>query len=432
MKNIITIRNVTQKKYFSVTNCEKKLMSNKINHCYLLLLSIFLFACGQGNRERSKIPPTPFQTESIQNIASLDALTNAIRNNPSVAENYYKRAIILQKMGDLKRALEDINRADRLKQNTGKYLFVKAMILRDQKEYRDAFAFAQSAEILNVDTPELYTLLGDLSQQRNDLVKAEQYLAKSLQIAPYDGETYFYQGTLAARKGDTATAILKMNQSIDMKPLFKLGYTKLTDILKDRRLYDSALAVNKSAIAQFPKNPEFYIDRGLVYSKFGRLDSALVYFDKAFVIDNKRVETLLYSASIYFRWKNYTKALEYYEKVLDADSDTPNINYLTALTLEQLGLFTKAEEFLKAAIEKDPNDTQAIIAINRVSGHINSALGVYTAPIPVPIKKQTIPVTKPVVEEPKKLLDTSRVKVNIIAPRKKIIIKTDSSRSLKF
>lgn len=421
-------------KYRAEINCEENLMSNKLNYCFLLLLSILLFACGQGNRERSKIPPTPFQTESIQNIASLDALTNAIRNSPSVAENYYKRAIILEKMGDLKKALEDINRADRLKQNTGKYLYVKALILRDQKEFRDAFAFAQSAEILNVDTPELYTLLGDLSIQRNDLVKAEQYLAKSLQIAPYDGETYFYQGSLAAKKGDTALAILKINQAIDMKPLFKLGYTKLTDILKNRRMYDSALAVNKSAIAQFPKNPDFYIDRGMVYSKFGRLDSALVYYDKAFAIDNRRVETLLYSASIYFRWKNYSKALEYYEKVLDANPDTPNINYLTALTLEQLGSFTKAEEFLKAAVEKDPNDTQAVIALNRVSGHINSALGVYTAPLPlpVPVKKQTIPVAKPVYEEPKKLLDTSRIKINIIAPRKRVNIKTDSTRSLKF
>ncbi|CAH0995113.1 Photosystem I assembly protein Ycf3 [Emticicia aquatica] len=407
-------------------------MSNKNNIFFLLLVSILLYACGQGNRERSKIPPTPFQAENIQNIASLEALTDAIRSNPSVAENYFKRAIILHKMGDSKKALEDINRADRLKQNTGKYLFVKALILRDLKQFREAFAFAQSAEILNVETPELYTLLGDLSQQRNDLAIAEQYLAKSLQIAPFDGETYFYQGTLAARKGDTSTAILKMNKAIEMKPSFKLGYSKLTEILKNKRLYDSALAVNKSAILQFPRNPEFYIDRGLVFSKFGRLDSALVYYDKATSIEPGRTDAMLYSATIYFRWKNYNKALEYYEKVLEANPEIPNINYSIALTLEQLGLLTKAEEFLKAEVERDPNNTQAIIALNRVSGQINSALGVYTAPIPVPTKKKVEPAVKPVVEEPRKLLDTARIKVNIIAPKKKVNIKTDSSRRLRF
>jgi tetratricopeptide (TPR) repeat protein len=409
-------------------------MSNNQKKYLFIALSALLYACGQDNRERSKIPPTPFQTESIQNTASLEALTDAIRRNPSLAENYYKRAIVLNKMGESQKALEDINRADRLKQNTGKYLFVKALILRDMKQNREAFAFAQSAEILNVDTPELYTLLGDLSQQRNDLKNAEQYLAKSLQLAPYDGETFFYQGTLAARKGDTLTALLKMNRAIEMKPSLKLAYSSLTEVLRNRALYDSALAVNNSALVQFPKNSEFLVDRGLVFNKFGRLDSALIYFNKAIKMDVKRSDAILYSASVYFRRKNYDKALELYEKVLDANPETPKINYSIALTLEQLGLLTKAEEFLKAQVEKDPNDTQTIIALNRVSGEVNSALGVYTAPIPIPVKKAPIAVSKAksVVEEPKRLLDTARVRVNIITPKKKVNIKTDTSRRLKF
>ena len=407
-------------------------MSKRNNLYYLFIISSLFFACGQGNRERSKIPPTPFQTESVQNIASLEALTDAIRSNPSVAENYYKRASILHRMGDLQKALDDINRSDRLKQNTGKYLFVKALILRDLKQYSEAFASAKSAEILNVDTPELYTLLGDLSQQRNDLKIAEQYLAKSLQIAPFDGEAYFYQGTLAARKGDTTTAILKMNRAIDMKPSFKQGYTTLTEILKNRKLYDSALAVNNSAIRQFPKNAEFFIDRGSVFAKSGHLDSAVVYYDKAANIDNQRTDALLYSASVYFKWKNYTKALEYYEKVLDASPGTPQINYLIGITLEQLGQFTKAEEFLKAAVGKDGTDDQSVLALNRVTGQINSALGVYTPPVPVPAKKAVPVVTKPVAEEPKRLLDTSRVRVNIIAPKKRVNFKTDSTKRLKL
>lgn len=264
-------------------------MSNNKNKYLFIAFSVLLYSCEQDNRSRSKIPPTPFQTESIQNTASIEALTDAIRSNPSLAENYYKRAMVLNRMGETQKALEDINRADRLKQNTGKYLYVKALILRNMEQYREAYESAQSAEILNVDTPELYTLLGDLSQQRNDLKSAEQYLAKSLQIAPYDGETAFYQGTLAARKGDTTTALLKMSKAIEMKPSLKLAYSSLTEVLRNRRLFDSALAVNNSALIQFPKDSKFLIERGLVFNKFDRLDSAIFYFTKVLKIDEKEL-----------------------------------------------------------------------------------------------------------------------------------------------
>ncbi|RYU94844.1 tetratricopeptide repeat protein [Emticicia agri] len=407
-------------------------MQKRLNIYFLVIVAALLAACGQGNRDRSKIPPSPFQVESVMNTAAVDALTDAIRSNPSVAENYFKRASVFLKIGNTERALEDINRADQLKQNTGKYLFVKALILRKMKRYNDAFSFAQSAEILNIDTPELYTLLGDLSQQKNDLASAEKYLAKSLQIAPYDGETYFYKGTLAARKGDTLTAIALMNQSIEMKPSFREGYTKLTEVLQNYRMYDSALVVNKSAMVQFPDNPDFMVERGLVFFKAGRLDSALANYEKVTVVDSKRTDVLLYSAAIYYRWKSYLKALENYEKVLDINEDTPKVNYLIGLTQEQLGNMEAAEEALKEAVEKNPNDEQAIIALNRVSGRVNAGMPNYT-PTSVPVRKPAKPAPKPVVvEEPKKLLDTSRLRINIIKPKEKVNVKTDSSKRIRF
>lgn len=407
------------------------MMQRQVNIYFLLIIASLLAACGQGNRDRSKIPPSPYQTESVMNTAAVDALTEAIRSNPSVAENYFKRASIFLKTNNTERALEDINRADQLKQNTGKYLFVKAMILRKMKRYNEAFSFAQSAEILNIDTPELYTLLGDLSQQKNDLVSAEKYLAKSLQIAPYDGETHFYKGTLAARKGDTLKAIALINQAIEMKPSFREGYSKLTEVLQNYRMYDSALVVNKSAMVQFPKNADLFVERGLVFFKVGRLDSALVNYEKAAALDGKRTDVLLYSGAIYYRWKSYERALQNYEKVLDINENTPKVDYLIGLTQEQLGNIEKSEEALKAAVEKNPNDEQAIIALNRVSGIVNAGIGNYTPPVqarrPAPASSKPV-----VVEEPRKLLDTTRLRINTIKPKAKVNVKTDTSKKISF
>lgn len=396
------------------------------------LLLIVLFSCSKTNRERSKIPPSPFQSATVQDAAAIEALTDAIRSNPSVAENYYKRAIVLLRMGQAEKALEDINQADKIKKSIGKYLLLKAKILRELKKYDEALIIAQGVELLNVETPEFYTLIGDLTQRKGDYTRAAQYLAKSLQLAPFEGETYYYQGVLDARRKDTLSAIIKMLKALELKPSFEQGYSDLTIIFKNRGLIDSAMTINKRAMKQFPQNTNFIVERGLIYHKVGRMDSALVYYDKAFTINNKRTDALLYAASIYFKWKSYSKSLEYYEKALKADPKTPRINYYIGITLEQLNSLTKAEEFLKNAVLADANDVQAIMALNRVSEQINSALGIYKPPIPLPKKASPISAPYQVVEEPKKNLDTTRVRVNIIAPKTKVNIKTDSSRRLKF
>lgn len=404
-------------------------MQRHLNKYILLVFSVLLAACGQGNRERSKFPPTQFQSESEINEAAEEALTEAIRSNPSVAENYYKRAGIYLKLNDTESALEDINRADKLKPNNGKYQFIKALILRKMKKYNEAFSFAQSAEILNFDTPELYTLLGDLAQQRNDLTSAERYLAKSMQTAPFDGETHFYRGTLAARKGDTIAAIALINRAIEIKPSFREGYSRLTEILQSYRMYDSALVVNQRAIAEFQNNSDFIVERGLAYFKKGWLDSALVNYERAARVDAKRTDVLLYSAAIYYRWRSYLKALENYEKALKINRDLPKIFYFIGLTQEQLGNLAEAETALKEAVVRNPNDEQAIVALNRVSGRINFGYSNYSSNDDV--NKRLAPA-KPVVEEPRKLLDTARVRVNTIKPKAKVNVKTDTARRIGF
>jgi tetratricopeptide (TPR) repeat protein len=375
------------------------------------VLILTLFSCSKTNRERSKIPPSPFQSKTVQDVAAIEALTDAIRSNPSIAENYYKRAIVLLRMRESDKALEDINQADKIKKSVGKYLLLKAKILRELKKYDEALIIAQGVELLNIETPEFYTLIGDLTQRKGDFARASQYLAKSLQLAPYEGETYYYQGILAARQKDTVAAIYKMLKAIELKPSFEQGYSDLTIIFKNRGLIDSAMTINRRAMKQFPQNTDFMVDRGLIFHRAGRMDSALVYYDKAFQSNARRTDALLYAASIYFKWKSFSKALEYYEKALKADPKTPRINYFIGITFEQLNSLTKAEEFLKNAVIADGNDMQAIIALNRVSEQINIALGIYKPPIPLPQKVTYDTENLPVFEEPKKNLDTSRVRV---------------------
>jgi tetratricopeptide (TPR) repeat protein len=87
-----------------------------------------------------------------------------------------------------------------MKANNGHYYQTKALILRELKEPQQALEAASKAEVLNVESPELFTLLGDLYQQIGQFAKAKLYLNKSLQISPNHGETYFFKEKLQPDK----------------------------------------------------------------------------------------------------------------------------------------------------------------------------------------------------------------------------------------
>jgi tetratricopeptide (TPR) repeat protein len=407
-------------------------MNNSKQFFLLISCTFLLFACGRTPREQSKIPPAPTESEKMRDVAALEALTDAIRSNSSVPENYYKRALIYLQFEKNQEAVDDITRADRLKPNTGKYLYVKGLTLRNTGKIDEALAAAQSAEILNVDTPELYTLLGDLSQQKNDFKKSEAYLAKSLQFAPFNGETFFYKGQLSARRGDTIAAINNLLRATQLKPKLLPAYSQLTTIFKNRGYNDSALVFNAKAMKNYPDNANLYVERGLVYQNIGKLDSAVYYFEKSAEINPERVEGLIYAGTIYFRWKSYLKAVEVYEAALKQSPNLAKVYYLTGLCYEKLGSYSKAEEYFKTANEKDPKDGQIAAAYSKISGQINSVINTEPTLANYPKRPKNAVPKKVVVEEPQRLLDTTRLRISVIAPKARVSIKADSSRRIKI
>jgi tetratricopeptide (TPR) repeat protein len=105
--------------------------------------------------------------------------------------------------------------------------------------------------------------LGDLYQQIGQFAKAKLYLNKSLQISPNHGETYFFKGEIAARQGDTTTALQYFHQTLNLKPTFLPLYLKFAEVYTALRQYDLALFYSDEGIKQHPKNAELYYKKGL-------------------------------------------------------------------------------------------------------------------------------------------------------------------------
>ena len=312
------------------------------------------------------IPPVPEVNEMARRQAAIAFLTDAIDASPNSSENYYKRASLYLENEKLNEALEDINVAISIKPNVGNYFQAKALILRDSHQPQLALEAASKAEVLDAESPELYTLLGDLYQQLGQYNKSKSYLRKALQISPNNGETYFYQGEIAAKMADTVTAIALYQQALGLKPSFLPAYLKLIQVHTNLKQYDLALLYSNEAIKYYPRSAMIYFQLGNTYQKAWKMDSAVLCYSKAIALDTNLVQASFNIGVLYLKNRAYRLALPFFERTLKHNPKYPDAKFFVAQCLEYTGEYVKAEELYNQMLTENNQDYRALGGITRV------------------------------------------------------------------
>lgn len=333
---------------------------------YFILNLYFFSSCISETKKGVFIPAVPEVNEITRRRAAIVFLTDVIDAFPNSSENYYKRAILYFENENIKLALDDINNAILIKPNVGNYFQVKALILRDSDSPRLALEAALKAEVLDIESPELYTLLGDLYQQLGQFNKAKSYLRKALQISPNNGETYFYQGEMAAKMADTSTAILLYKQVLGLKPSFLPAYLKLVQVYTNLKDYDTALMYGSEAIKYHRSNASLYLQIGNTYQSAWKADSAIINYAKAITLDTNLVEASFNTGIIYFKSRAYRFALPFFERSFRHNPKYPDAKFLMAQCLEFSGEYVKAEELYNQMLVENNQDYKALVGIARV------------------------------------------------------------------
>lgn len=335
-----------------------------VSLAYVFIFSLLLFSCGTDPRQQTRIPPLPSANDSLRTEAALQALTRAI-NQSSPASAYAKRARLYLEMGRLKEALADIDEAIGRNNTDGTYFLIRARVLQGLKQPQKALDNAQRAEILGADSPELYILMADVWQQRNQFAKARLYLAKALQMAPYDGEAYFFNGLITAKQGDTSQALALYQQSLKLKPRYLETYNQLSSIYRSLGDLGSALTYNEQAIRYFPEDARLTYGRGLIYHAGGRLDSALTFYRHTVQIDPTYYQANFQAGLILQRYRAYSQALANYSRVQQLNPQFPRIHTYIGFCQEQLGMYEQAVASYTQSARLNPADGQAVAGMWR-------------------------------------------------------------------
>ncbi|GAA4450821.1 hypothetical protein GCM10023189_12020 [Nibrella saemangeumensis] len=385
--------------------------------CWLLL------SCGSEDRRQARIPEIPEPGDTSRNRATLVALTRAI-NQSSPASAYAKRAALYLSMGKVQEALEDIDEAISRNGNVGSYYLVRAQVLRALQQPGKAFESAQRAEILGVDTPAMYTLLGDLLQQQNQFERAQLYITKALQMAPYEGEAYYFAGLMAAKQGDTTLALKQYQQSLKLKPRYLETYNQLASVYRVKGDLNTALRYNEQGLVYFPENPQLHYRRGLIFHNMGGLDSALVSYQRAAALQPNMFQAYFQAGLVYHYLRNYPLALTNFQRVQQLKPQYPRVDYFIGHSLEQTGQLDAALASYNIAIRLNNLDQEAQVGIWRVqrrkSGRLYDSYMLDRSVVTESDQQPSAPV-----------LDTARVRISTIQPKTRLSTGGDSLRTLK-
>lgn len=123
--------------------------------------------------------------------------------------------------------------------------------------------------------------IGDYHLLTDDLFTAEAYYKQSLNFDDRNHKANYSLASLAFSQGDKTTAAFYFKQA-NLKNPSEFAYLALSEILLQEDLFFDAIFVLQDAEKHFPKSSKIASNIGQLYEKAQVLDSAYLYYDKAY------------------------------------------------------------------------------------------------------------------------------------------------------
>lgn len=149
--------------------------------------------------------------------AEADA-TEAIKLNPYIDDIFDLRAICRIKQKNYTGAIEDYNKAIALKPMAQNYWFNRAICRMNNKEYKVAHAEIDTINRKWANFAQAYALNAEVYLQEKDTVKAAKCLDKSLELDPYDADTWTTRAYMSLARHQWKDADKFLSKALHLKP----------------------------------------------------------------------------------------------------------------------------------------------------------------------------------------------------------------------
>ena len=333
--------------------------------------AIVAVSCDHSNNNGKQEDDTQKVEQTDQTKSPIDLLSDSIAMDGTRADLYLQRArayIVREQVG---LAMMDVKQALQLDPRS-----VDALLLLSDLYYMmgdETNITATLNKALEVDPYDSRPMvkLAELNLLQQNYNLAIGFTDNALKTSSYNPRAYFVRGMVYMAKQDTASALRNFLIAREQDGDF---FDPQREICKIYSAQHNPVAGDfmRSTVTCFPEEPLARYDLALYLQDNGYPEEALAHYDTLLMMQPGNSRLLFNKGYVYFIYLgDNEQALSYFSQAVESDPDYMDALYNKGHVLEQMGDYVQARAIYKKVLEKNPNYSLAIDAINRISNQSN-------------------------------------------------------------
>lgn len=297
---------------------------------------------------------------------SIEAFQKALQLNKSMVYAHYFLGLNYFLTDSFQKAREHLVRYTHVQPKN--LLGHKLLALTDIKlnDYNNAKMRLSQLIALYPNDAHLYQMLGEVLIKEGDIDKGSQWLEKALQLAPDDVTNSFKFGMTQMDLGDVHSARWAFDKVLKKQPNSQQAL--LLKFMNEYKAQHFVLALDLAHhfLLQYPNEPIAHNLIGMVHRAQNKTQEARASFEQALTLDAHDPNAHTHLAYMAMKQKDSQTAKQHLEQILKRYEHGPTLLKYAKFALVYEQDTKKAHALLERAIQANPYELQAYLALTRL------------------------------------------------------------------
>jgi len=290
---------------------------------------------------------------------ALEEYDKALEKGSYPVRVHLNRGIIFFRLGDYEKAEQEFSRELEVDPDDERAYNNLSVLYRLQEKYDRAIENAQRSIQIKPYYPEAYINLTLAYEEKGDLGQARETLFEGMGVIPGFLQANFVLARLYEREGEVDSAIAEYQKIVAHK------------LKKDAVVYDLETLFSKEERSEKNIQANSFYNLGLIYAKRGKFERAETNFLKAIKFSPDFSQAHANLGTLYDELRDYPKALAQFETAIYLDPENPVYRFNLGLVYAKTDRLEDAMIQFRRVLEIDPDFDQAAEMLDLADSLLN-------------------------------------------------------------